>query len=173
MLIVTALSAFCSVCNLPLGMEDGRITDNQITASNYFICVDPFGTRTNYFSPEKGRLNNGYLAWSPHTQDTNQWIQITLHQARYSIPVSGVVTQGDYNVHSWVRTYKVEYTTDGQLWQYIMNADGQHKVSNTCFYQSHSPCSNVYKFPFPLNVQTFCSIHFWGHAVLFYDLKFT
>ena len=130
-------------------MEDGRITDNQITASNYFIWDDPFGNRTRVYSPEKGRLN-GYLAWSPRTQDTNQWIEITLHQARYSTPVSGIVAQGDYKANSWVKTYKVEYTTDGQLWHYIMDADRRHKVPNALFL---SKSKSVFKrigihFPF-------------------------
>ena len=155
------LPVFCLVCDVPLGMENGRIKDNQITESGYI------SNRTRVYSPEKGRLNNGALAWSPHTQDTNQWIQITLHEARYSTPVSGIVTQGEYETNSWVKTYKIEYTTDGKLWQYMMGADGQHKVLNTlsCFKLDFSavcytaPDSVAHPLPLPLPLPLSLALH--------------
>ena len=106
-------------------MEDGRITDNQITASDHFTWIDPNGIDSSDYLPQKARLNAAYedLSWATHIRDKNQWIQIAFSEPQF---VSGVTTQGHRD--AWVASYKVEYSEDGELWQYIMAADRQEKV---------------------------------------------
>ena len=99
-------------------MEDGRIADNQITASDHYTY-----TVNENFVPAKARLHVGYLCWATHIRDTNQWIQITFSRAQF---IYGVVTQGYRN--TWVTSYNVEYSEDGEFWQYIMTAVEQEKV---------------------------------------------
>ena len=70
-------------CQVPLGMEDGRIADSQITASNEYNNSTP--TRKTYHGANNARLNrraqsvgNVYTtgAWCAGKSDVNQWIQV-------------------------------------------------------------------------------------------------
>ena len=109
------------LCSEPLGMEDRRIADNQITATDYYVWTNFFGPDSVY-SPEWARLNEDW-AWSTHMLDTNQYIQVAFEQTQYIV---GVITQGYSD--AWVETYKVEYTEDGTNYQYITEPNGQEKV---------------------------------------------
>ena len=96
-------------------MEDGRITDSQLTASSYY-------SRFGYvYAPRRGRLNE-YLAWASNYRNTNEWIKVTLNEAHY---ITGVTTQG-YD-DAWVTSYKVEFT-NGTNWQYVAGIHGEEKV---------------------------------------------
>ena len=101
-------------------MEDGRITDSQITASDHFTWINPFGDDIADYAPYEARLNAAYedLCWATHIKDTDQWIQITFVESHF---ISGVVTKGYEK--AWVAQYKVEYSEDGKLWHYIIEAD--------------------------------------------------
>ena len=106
-----------------LGMEDGRIKDDQITASS---------EHNHAHGPTNARLNRPAQsgttgAWSSKTNDQNQWIQadLLLHQR-----VVGVILQGRAdNYNQYVTKYKVAYSRDGVTWQNVQDAQGNDKVS--------------------------------------------
>ena len=54
---------------------------------------------------------NSASAWCARKNDQNQWLQIDLEKKQ---DVVGVVTQGRFNVHQWVRTYRVSVSEDGK-----------------------------------------------------------
>ncbi|XP_022083709.1 retinoschisin-like [Acanthaster planci] len=82
----------------PLGMEDGTITDSQISASS----------SQTYFNAREARLNVG-ASWAARSTDTNPWIEVDLGESRV---VSGVTTEGyayQTSVCYCVTKYKVAY----------------------------------------------------------------
>ena len=92
-------------------MEDGSISDNQITASlEWSPSHGPSNARLNRpeIPPTKG-------AWSAKTNDLNQWIQADLGGLK---KVSGVVTQGRHSetYSQWVSRFEVQYSENGQNW---------------------------------------------------------
>eukprot|EP00057_Strongylocentrotus_purpuratus_P014292 XP_011668766.1 PREDICTED: uncharacterized protein LOC590339 [Strongylocentrotus purpuratus] len=99
-----------------LGMQDGRITDAQITASS---CYEE-----NY-CPDRARLNqlrDGVKsgAWSARTLNQDQFIQADLRQLH---EVSGVMTQGrNVQYSQWVTSFRVLYSIDGLTWTAVQNA---------------------------------------------------
>nr|WFD50011.1 nectin variant 3 [Paracentrotus lividus] len=108
MMIATSLQA-------QLGMEDGRLTDVQITASSCFDgnhCTD----RARLNQP----LGNGKTgAWSARTNDQDQYIQVDLRQLH---EVSGVMTQGRNGYSQWVTSFRVLSSLDGLTFTPIPNA---------------------------------------------------
>ncbi len=109
-------------------MEDGRITDNQITASSLWDSqwgdTAAADARLNY----KGdALLPG--AWAAGANDNNQWIQARVH-ARW---ITGVMTQGRNGYHvsggQWVTHYKVQYSNDGTNFTYVMTGNQEAMVS--------------------------------------------
>ena len=111
-------------CNqVALGMEDGRIADSQITASNYFIYRPTFGKPTHFW-PHRARFN-ARAGWSTHIRDSNQYMQVTFNEPQY---VSGVMTKGWSN--AYVKSFKIEYTEDDQIWKMIQGADQEDMVRN-------------------------------------------
>ena len=84
---------------MPLGLEDKRIPDGQLSASTYY----------NYhLSPIYGRLN-GYYSWSVRRNHAGQWYQVNFVEM---MRVKGVATQGRHNANQWVRSYTVGYSVD-------------------------------------------------------------
>ena len=98
-------------------MEDGRISNYQITASSAWKSL----TESHF-----GRLNGGPVigitsgVWTPVTNNKSQWIQVNFGLPRL---VTGIITQGRHGADEWVTRYKVQYADDGVNWQYVV--DGQ------------------------------------------------
>ena len=76
-------------------------------------------------------------AWSPSNTVNigNDWMQIDLGVNK---TISGVTTQGRYNAGQWVKSYKVEYSTDGTNWFWVDgenvftgNTDMNTKITNS------------------------------------------
>ena len=118
--IIGLFNADCT--GVPLGMEDGTITDGQITASS----VDTIG-QSNFPNvccrPWYARLNHG-TKWRPSRDKTNpnSWIRIDLRENR---TVTGLIAQG---WSCWVKTLYVKYEHppgSGQL-EYIYEAGDDH-----------------------------------------------
>ncbi|KAL9972183.1 hypothetical protein ACROYT_G018440 [Oculina patagonica] len=70
--------------------------------------------------------------WAALTNDQNQYLQIKFDQI---FQVSGVATQGRQDAAQWVKTYKLEYSTDGSSWTYYPdtltgNTDQNTEVRN-------------------------------------------
>lgn len=93
-------------------MEDGSISDNQISASSQ---LDSSHAAIN------GRLHSKATAvkagsWSARSNNVNQWLQIDLGSRHTE--VTRVATQGRSDSPQWVAKYKLQYGNDGVNFQY-------------------------------------------------------
>jgi len=101
-----------SECQEPLGMENGAISNGQITASSEWDV--------NHAAIQ-GRLNfqgNQYKkgSWSARGSNKNQWLQVDLG-SEYTT-VTRVATQGRHDYPQWVTKYKLQYSNDGVNFQF-------------------------------------------------------
>ncbi|XP_027046430.1 uncharacterized protein LOC113674157 [Pocillopora damicornis] len=93
-------------CDMPLGVEDGRVPDPLMRASSFY----------NYYcSPFNGRLNRRRYgryggAWCAKRRDRRQWLLIDFGAAT---KVSRVATQGRQNSAQWVTSYYISYSKNG------------------------------------------------------------
>ena len=102
-----------SECQDALGMEDGTISDAQISAS----------TQAGSFPAKYARLNSnsGSLVWKASKENTKQWLQIdVLGLGRKYTTVTRVATQGRKSSYypQRVKMYKLQYSNDGENFQY-------------------------------------------------------
>ncbi|XP_038045398.1 lactadherin-like [Patiria miniata] len=114
----------------PLGMEDGTIPDNRITASS---------TYASYHAWE-GRLNNA-KAWTSTGTDANPWIEVELVD---STVVTGIITQGD-SIGWYVKQFQVAYQKlPSSYYEHITDGNGNIKVfvGNT---DDRTPFTNLFK----------------------------
>ena len=108
-----------TVCDTPLGMENHRIPDSQITASTVYYNLQTHGAT-------HARLNrpNGYSGssggWEAGVNDVHQWIQVDLGIVKI---VSGIVLQGRDGWGHWVRKYQVHYSADSVSWMWVTNVN--------------------------------------------------
>ena len=106
-------------CVSPLGMEDGRIKDSQITASSVLKDRSPY--------PWLARLNKNipfWGAWCPDItggtiteKNYDQYIQIDLFNLT---KITGIATQGrSYSGgREYAKDYKISYRRDGGIWNF-------------------------------------------------------
>ena len=87
-------------CNVPLGIEDKRITNGQLSASSYY---------NHYLAPWHGRLNHRW-SWSVRHRNNRQWLQVNF-QGIYRI--RGIATQGRQDANQWVKSYALSYGLNG------------------------------------------------------------
>nr|XP_058953353.1 uncharacterized protein LOC131780773 [Pocillopora verrucosa] len=100
-----------------LGMESGTIPDSDITASSVQSANTP---------AKNGRLNyTSGSSWCAGTGDTNPYLQIDLKTLHIICAVS---TQGNSKADQWVKTYKLQLSTDGTTWTNYTELGGQAKV---------------------------------------------
>ncbi|XP_072042890.1 macrophage mannose receptor 1-like [Amphiura filiformis] len=104
-------------CRDRLGVEDGRISDSQITAST---------EHASNHGATNARLNRVAQAgtagaWSAQANDVNPWIQAAL-----GIPtwVTGVLIQGREDWSQWVTKFKVQYSHDPDDWKFVQDPNG-------------------------------------------------
>merc|ERR1712142_204833 len=93
-----------------LGMVDGRIKDDQITASRY---------HDRYHQPKLARLYKPSRGWLAAVK--GDWIQIELDQATL---ISGILTQGDYASNYWTMSYNVQYGNGSRFLDTIQDQNG-------------------------------------------------
>ena len=94
-------------------MENGGILNDQITASSEYDSAKT--------SAYQARLNfKGYQhkwgGWLAAKEDANQWLQIAFLSS--NIQITRVATQGRSDRYQWVWKYKLQYSDDGQNFQY-------------------------------------------------------
>ena len=116
-------------CNKPLGMQDGTISDGQISASS---------ERRLYFGPENARLNfssdsTRVAAWMPENNDANQWLQVDFGNETI---VTGIDTQGRASnqcpkCDQWVKNYTVSYRQDNATFRQYKENGNYTKVENS------------------------------------------
>ncbi|XP_072046707.1 retinoschisin-like [Amphiura filiformis] len=103
----------------PLGMEDGSISDDQISVSSVHGPTFPV---------PKARYNST-TSWVPNsaTDPDNPWIQIDLID---SVFISGIVTQGTgYGGYQWwVTTLYLQYDIPGTGLVYVLDEQGNNKL---------------------------------------------
>ncbi|OCT94736.1 coagulation factor V [Xenopus laevis] len=95
-------------CSLPMGLSNGIISDNQITASHYI----------DYWEPRLARLNNAgsYNAWSTEmNMSTLPWIQVDMQRP---FLITGIKTQGasKYFKSYYIKEFFVAYSLDNKNW---------------------------------------------------------
>ncbi|XP_056275368.1 discoidin domain-containing receptor 2 isoform X2 [Pseudoliparis swirei] len=124
LLILQATAAFGQIdpahCRYALGMEDGRIKDDDITASSQWYETT---------GPKFARLNReeGDGAWCPEGQlepSDSQYLQVDLGRLTF---LTVVGTQGRYARYSgneFSRAYRLNYSRDGLLWRSWRNRLG-------------------------------------------------
>ena len=100
-----------------LGMENGDIFDDQITASSKYWGNSP---------ASNGRLNFGLGsgivgAWLPAKTDLNPWLQVDFQR---STIVTGISTQGRYDFNQFVKKYTISFSDDEETFHF-------YKVDNT------------------------------------------
>lgn len=121
LLVVHTLAVDPSQCIAPLGMENGQIRDDDITASSSFDSGN--------VGPHQGRVrtekNGG--AWCPQnqaTQEPNEWIQIDL-KSTHMITAAG--TQGRFG-NGQGAEFAEAYTLD--YWRPKLNKWIQYRAQN-------------------------------------------
>uniref|UniRef100_A0A8C9YJV8 receptor protein-tyrosine kinase n=1 Tax=Sander lucioperca TaxID=283035 RepID=A0A8C9YJV8_SANLU len=124
LLILQATAAYGQIdpahCRYALGMEDGRIKDDDITASSQWYETT---------GPQYARLNReeGDGAWCPEGQlepSDSQYLQVDLGRLIF---LTVVGTQGRYARYSgneFARAYRLNYSRDGLLWKSWRNRLG-------------------------------------------------
>ncbi|XP_078598285.1 neuropilin-2-like [Branchiostoma floridae x Branchiostoma japonicum] len=124
----TADSFTCTVCQDPLGMQSGAIPDGSITASS---------TYSSFYEPYLARLH-GRGGWLTNIRTIGEWLQVDLGEIK---KVTGTITQGGVYGY-WVKSYKLQHSTDGASWTTYANSEGTEKVfiGNTDYY---TPVTNL------------------------------
>ena len=98
-------------------MENGTITDAQITASSEHNVVHAAPhARLNF----QEILNKTAGAWVANASDDNPWLQVDLGALCTKVIMTGVATQGrnSLNYSQWVTKYKLQYGDNEQALQY-------------------------------------------------------
>ena len=101
-------------CREALGMENGKIADNQITASSERFNYKAVQARLRYKNKE-GRP----FGWQPKDSRRTEWLQVDLLD---NYILTGVATQGCLPVYPssknpvfTVTKYQLEYSNDGKV----------------------------------------------------------
>uniref|UniRef100_A0A8C2ZTL8 Neuropilin n=1 Tax=Cyclopterus lumpus TaxID=8103 RepID=A0A8C2ZTL8_CYCLU len=107
-------------CSMALGMESGKISDDQIAASTNFY--------DNRWLPRQARLNNDDNAWTPSEDSNKEYIQVDLHFLKV---LTGIATQGAVSKETqksyYVTTFKLEVSTNGEDWM-VYRHGKNHKI---------------------------------------------
>ncbi|XP_021569767.1 LOW QUALITY PROTEIN: coagulation factor V [Carlito syrichta] len=100
-------------CSTPLGMENGKIENKQITASSFKKSW--WG---DFWEPSYARLNaQGRVnAWQAKANNNKQWLQIDLLKIK---KITAIVTQGCKSLSSemYVKSYTIYYSDQGVEWK--------------------------------------------------------
>ena len=98
-----------SLCNRALGLQNGRIRNNQITASSEV---------NRYHAAWIGRLGRvkagRYIgAWCPKHRNHNQWFKVDF---RRLMKITKIATQGRQDAGHWVTSYYLSSSVDNVHW---------------------------------------------------------
>lgn len=105
-----------SDCDAPLGSEDGRIANQEITASSY--------SSTSY-GPWKARLHQNSGSWCSKYRNQKQWLQFDFGAVTV---VKHIATQGYHtSTQYFVKSYSVSYGNNGFSFKYYQEG-GRTKV---------------------------------------------
>lgn len=111
-------------CLEPLGIENGTITDGQLSSSSQL---------DNAHAAMQGRLKYNATggsrgSWSAGNNNSSQWLQIDLLDQNNN--VTRVATQGRPDTSQWVTKYKLQYSEDGETFHFYRGeGDTAEKVA--------------------------------------------
>ncbi|NXA45809.1 FA8 factor, partial [Nothocercus julius] len=109
-------------CSMPLGMENGKIPDQRISASSYSTSV------LSSWSPSQARLNRQGRtnAWRPKANSPSEWLQVDFEVTK---KVTAIITQGARAVFTnmFVKEFAVSSSQDGVRWTPLLQ-DGKEKI---------------------------------------------
>ena len=91
-------------CQDALGMENGKISNGDITASSELIIEHHAYQGRLHFTADKGKRG----AWTARKRNTEQWLKVDLGSPFTRI--TGVATQGREDSDKWVKKYKLLYS---------------------------------------------------------------
>ncbi|XP_037552357.1 neuropilin-2a [Nematolebias whitei] len=107
-------------CSMALGMESGKISNDQISASTTFY--------DNRWLPRQARLNNDDNGWTPSEDSSKEFIQVDLHFLKV---LTGIATQGAVSKETqksyYITTFKLEVSTNGEDWM-VYRHGKNHKI---------------------------------------------
>ena len=108
-------------CKKALGMANGEISDQQITASSEYDG-NHAAKQGRLFFQETPKLSGSWSV-APHELSRVSWLQVDLQNKHTK--VTGVATQGrNYNnfwsgpYYQWVTSYKLDYSDNGVSFLY-------------------------------------------------------
>ncbi|CAI5789335.1 SCO-spondin [Podarcis lilfordi] len=93
-------------CSEALGLEDGRIHQQQLSASSYQDGNPPDAGRLNIMP----NMQNMAPGWSPGPSDPDPYFQVDFLQPTF---LTAVVTQGGGPSRGYVSRYRLVYSNDG------------------------------------------------------------
>ena len=100
-------------CFSPLGMEDMKIKDGQVTASSTYHLHKPFYGRLNlvsfYDDPQR-------TAWCADEDDKEPYLTVDLREEK---TLSGVALQGASLEDNYVTSFKLCYSQNGRTFQCV------------------------------------------------------
>ncbi|XP_036174858.1 neuropilin-2 isoform X3 [Myotis myotis] len=107
-------------CNVPLGMESGRIANEQISASSTYS--------DGRWRPQQSRLHGDDNGWTPNLDSNKEYLQVDL---RFLTVLTAIATQGAISRETqngyYVKSYKLEVSTNGEDWM-VYRHGKNHKV---------------------------------------------
>ncbi|XP_047146331.1 uncharacterized protein LOC100210335 [Hydra vulgaris] len=109
----------------PLGMRNGYIKANQLTASSIYSGDDKKSINDKY-RPHMGRLNNKQC-WCSKDNGLSEWYQVQFEKVT---TVSGIALQGDGNSwNNYIKIFSLNYSltdnggfADGQIFEGVNNS---------------------------------------------------
>ena len=127
-------------CTTPLGLEDLRIHDSQLTAQSHYESFSIGGGKSVDTEPKCARLNKNNCAWCA-PRGNGQYLQVDL---RRNFIITGIATQGfealsDY----YVKRYKVSHSRNGHTWSrifpvslsFVMTSWGSYVTCHVSLYE--------------------------------------
>ncbi|XP_030876816.1 neuropilin-2-like [Leptonychotes weddellii] len=107
-------------CNVPLGMESGRIANEQISASSTYS--------DERWTPQQSRLHGDDNGWTPNLDSSKEYLQVDL---RFLTMLTAIATQGAISRETqngyYVKSYKLEVSTNGEDWM-VYRHGKNHKL---------------------------------------------
>ncbi|XP_074652127.1 neurexin-4-like isoform X2 [Tubulanus polymorphus] len=110
----SAMIMYCPDIPYPLGMENGTILNEQISASTEHKQRPAYNARLHHRSAWLGDLN-----------DYKQYLTIEFKETKV---VTAVATQGLRGSRNWVQEYHIEYSSDGETWEQVISDNGEQKL---------------------------------------------
>ena len=118
-LIRTTPAPAVDTCADQMGMENGLLTDRQVTATS--IRSGPAAAHGHGGAPRLG----GRTSWRPSLNSRKEHVTVDFLEPRN---LSGVVTQGHADLDMWIESFVVRYSTDGVVWSNIVNEEGEPRI---------------------------------------------